>query len=171
MFCLDYAVAFFAHCSVASNFSESTQSHPLFTFPAGALAGGIAAVALYPFDIVRQVAVSPGHSSFAFSTIPFMTAYLGVYFLQPHSERRRKPLQEKTLWALGSTSVAAAVELPFDRAKINHGWHAAIGCRRERPARAAGRGAAVGLRSGLERRVQSEGRLTTLDPCPCPCLP
>ena len=119
MFCLDYAVAFFAHCSVASNFSESTQSHPLFTFPAGALAGGIAAVALYPFDIVRQVAVSPGHSSFAFSTIPFMTAYLGMYFLQPHSERRRKPLQEKTLWALGSTSVAAAVELPFDRAKIN----------------------------------------------------
>ena len=116
MFCLDYAVAFVAHCSLSSWFSDATQAHPLFTFSAGAAAGGVAAVALYPFDIVRQTTVAPGTSHFAFSTIPFMSAYLGIYFMQ--SERKSKPLRERAAWALGATSAAAAVEFPFDNAKI-----------------------------------------------------
>ena len=118
MFCLDYAAALVAHFALSSQVSEDAQAHPLFTFPAGAIAGGFAAVALYPFDIVRQSTVAPGQSHFAFSTIPFMTCYLGIYFLQPRRERVAKPLQERTLWALGSCSAAAAAELPFDKAKI-----------------------------------------------------
>lgn len=118
MFCLDYAVAFCAHYAIASNVSESTQCHPLFTFPVGAAAGGIAAVLLYPFDIVRQSTVAPGQSHFAFSTVPFMAAYIGIYFLQPRWERDAKPLGERALWAVGATAAAAAAELPFDRSKI-----------------------------------------------------
>ena len=117
MFCLDYAAAFFVHYAMASRCSESTQSHPLFAFTSGGLSGATAAIALYPFDIVRMTTIAPGASHFAFSTIPFMSAYLGLYFLQPLSERRKKPLKTKVGWALGATSVAAAVEFPFDRAK------------------------------------------------------
>mmetsp|Transcript_1590 Transcript_1590/g.3373 ORF Transcript_1590/g.3373 Transcript_1590/m.3373 type:complete len:159 (-) Transcript_1590:171-647(-) len=119
MFCLDYACAFFVHYALASPWSEATQAHPAFTFGSGAVAGAAAAIALYPFDIVRQTTVAPGSSHFAFSTIPFMSAYLGIYFMQPYSERQAKPFKTKVGWALGATSVAAAVELPFDSAKIS----------------------------------------------------
>ena len=117
MFCLDFAAAFIVHYQLASRFGISTQSDPLFTFTSGALSGATAAVALYPFDIVRQMTVAPGTSHFAFSTIPFMTAYLGIYMMQPQSERRQKPFKNKLAWAVASTTVAAAVEFPFDRAK------------------------------------------------------
>ena len=119
MFCLDFATAFIAHFAVASRVSDELQAHPLFSFPAGAAAGGVAAVLLYPFDIVRQTTVAPGSSHFAFSTIPFMSAYLGIYMLQPRAERQNKPLSTRAAWAMGSTAVAAVVELPFDKAKIN----------------------------------------------------
>ena len=70
-----------------------------------------------------------------------MTAYLGIYLLQvpssscfsklqtpylpqtahvfpqPQSERQQKPFASKLGWALASTTVAAAAELPFDKAK------------------------------------------------------
>jgi hypothetical protein len=117
MFCLDFAAAFIVHFQLASRFDLSTQSHPLFTFSSGCLSGFTAAVALYPFDIVRQMTVAPGTSHFAFSTIPFMTAYLGIYMLQPQVERQQKPFKNKLAWAFASTSVAAAVEFPFDKAK------------------------------------------------------
>jgi hypothetical protein len=117
MFCLDFAAAFIVHYQLASRFDLSTQSNPLFTFSSGALSGFTAAVALYPFDIVRQMTVAPGTSHFAFSTIPFMTAYLGIYMLQPQVERQQKPFKNKLAWAFASTSVAAAVEFPFDKAK------------------------------------------------------
>jgi hypothetical protein len=115
MFCLDFAAAFIIHYQLAARFDPSTQSNPLFTFTSGALSGAAAAVALYPFDIVRQMTVAPGTSHFAFSTIPFMTAYLGIYMLQPQGERQQKPFKHKLAWALASTTAAAAVELPFDR--------------------------------------------------------
>ncbi len=117
MFCLDFAAAFIIHYQLASRVDVSTQSAPMFAFTSGALSGVTAAVALYPFDIVRQMSVAPGTSHFAFSTIPFMTAYLGLYLLQPQNERRQKPFKEKLAWALASTTVAAAVEFPFDKAK------------------------------------------------------
>eukprot|EP00964_Phaeocystis_antarctica_P161644 scaffold133536_cov69-Phaeocystis_antarctica.AAC.5 len=50
MFCLDFAVAFVAHYAMASRFSEALQSHPVFTFTSGAVAGAAAAVLLYPVD-------------------------------------------------------------------------------------------------------------------------
>jgi len=117
MFCLDFAAAFIVHYQLVSRVDLSTQSRPLFTFASGAFAGAAAAVALYPFDIVRQLTVAPGTSHFAFSTIPFMTAYLGIYFLQPQSERQQQAFKTKFGWALGATTVAAAVEFPFDKAK------------------------------------------------------
>ena len=119
MFCLDFAAAFIVHYQLASRFDISTQSSPLFTFTSGFLSGAASAVALYPVDIVRQMTVAPGTSHFAFSTIPFMTAYLGIYLLQPQKERQQKPFKDKLGWALASTTVAAAVEFPFDRAKHN----------------------------------------------------
>jgi hypothetical protein len=50
MFCLDFAVAFVAHYAMASHCSEALQSHPVFTFTTGAIAGAVAAVLLYPVD-------------------------------------------------------------------------------------------------------------------------
>tara|TARA_B100000780_G_scaffold238802_1_gene180338 strand:+ start:800 stop:1147 length:348 start_codon:yes stop_codon:yes gene_type:complete len=50
MFCLDFAVAFVAHYAMASRISEALQSHPVFTFTSGAVAGAAAAVLLYPVD-------------------------------------------------------------------------------------------------------------------------
>ena len=117
MFCLDFAAAFVVHYQLASRLDPSLQANPVFAFGSAALSGAAAAVALYPFDIVRQMSVAPGTSHFALSTIPFMTAYLGLYMLQPQSERRQKPLKSKLGWALASTTVAAAVEFPFDKAK------------------------------------------------------
>tara|TARA_B110001452_G_scaffold262573_1_gene262776 strand:- start:682 stop:1182 length:501 start_codon:yes stop_codon:yes gene_type:complete len=119
MFCLDYAVAFVAHYWLASRRSEWLQSHPAFTFSSGAVAGGVAAVVLYPFDIVRMTTVPAGTSHFAFSTMPFMSVYLGLYFLQPREERLRKSLGAKAGWALASTATAAVAELPFDKAKVS----------------------------------------------------
>ena len=50
MFCLDFAVAFVAHYAMASHCSEALQSHPVFTFTTGAVAGAVAAVMLYPAE-------------------------------------------------------------------------------------------------------------------------
>ena len=119
MFCLDYAVAFVCHYAMASRCSEALQSHPVFTFSSGAVAGLVAATALFPFDIVRMTTVPAGSSHFAYGTTPFMSALLGIYFMQPAAERQGKALSSKACWALASTSVAVAVELPFDTAKIS----------------------------------------------------
>mmetsp|Transcript_75087 Transcript_75087/g.125165 ORF Transcript_75087/g.125165 Transcript_75087/m.125165 type:complete len:167 (+) Transcript_75087:179-679(+) len=123
MFCLDYAFAFVAHyglCHSWFRLNLGLPSSPFFTFPAGGIAGAAAAVALFPFDVVRHEvlrATGSSASPFAFSIIPFMSAYLGVYFLQ--NERQQTPLSIKASWAFGATSLAAALELPFDRAKIS----------------------------------------------------
>jgi hypothetical protein len=89
----------------------------MYSFGTAALSGAAAAVALYPLDIVRQMSVAPGASHFALSTIPFMTAYLGLYMLQPQGKRQQKSLQTKLCWALAATTVAAAAEFPLDKAK------------------------------------------------------
>jgi len=117
MFCLDFAAALLVHYQLAMLVHPSTQSSPFFTFPSGAFSGLMAAVMLYPFDLVRQMTVAPGTSHFAHSTVPYMTVYLGLYLLQPQSDRQKKSLPEKLVWAVGATSVAAAVEFPLDQAK------------------------------------------------------
>ncbi|KAJ1415195.1 hypothetical protein B484DRAFT_454615 [Ochromonadaceae sp. CCMP2298] len=124
MFCLDYGVAFWAHvafCQYVTPSTEwdgSTALSPLLTFSSGAFAGAVAATSLYPFDLVRQMTVQPGQSHFALSTIPFMTVYFGLYFMQP-GNRLEAPLSQRVAWGAGSTAIAALVELPFDHAKIN----------------------------------------------------
>ena len=70
-------------------------------------------------DIVRMSTTPAGASHFAFGTAPFMSAYLGLYFLQPLKDRQSKPLSQKAGWAVAATASAVAVELPFDKAKIN----------------------------------------------------
>ena len=64
-----------------------------------------------------------GVSHFAFGTAPFMSAYLGLYFLQPLKDRQRKPLSHKVGWAVAATASAVVVELPFDKAKISMAGH------------------------------------------------
>ena len=128
MLCLDYGVAFFAHYHLSRFISddlpnddvggaETRNPHPLLMFSSGALSGVFAAVVLYPIDLVRQSTVPKGHSHFSYSTIPFMTIYLGFYFSQP-GNRRDKSLSEKLTWAVPATTAAALAELPFDKAKI-----------------------------------------------------
>eukprot|EP00944_MAST-04C_sp_MAST-4C-sp1_P000901 g901.t1 len=63
--------------------------------------------------------VGKGASHFAFSTIPFMSMYLGVYFIRDSETRMKEPFMNKLCWATAATGLAAVVELPFDTAKIN----------------------------------------------------
>ena len=123
MFCLDYALAFFSHSLLSRFFldpgSPSCSSKTLIHFPLGAMSGLTAAVCLYPFDIVRMTTVGKGASHFAFSTIPFMSMYLGVYFIRDSETRMKEPFMNKICWATAATGLAAVVELPFDTAKIN----------------------------------------------------
>jgi len=64
-----------------------------------------------------------GVSHFAFGTPPFMSAYLGLYFLQPLKDRQSKPLSHKVGRAAAATASAVMVELPFDKAKISMAGH------------------------------------------------
>ena len=120
MFCLDYAIAFFAHtflCKLSLKDSSHASGNPLVSFGFGGIAGTAAAVALYPFDIVRQTTVKTGTSHFAFSTIPFMSVYIGVYFSR--KVKKEESFSTKICWATGATTSAAVCELPFDKSKIS----------------------------------------------------
>ena len=126
MFCLDYAIAFFSHSILCHLMlsppppSSTTKSINSFVhFPLGCAAGFSAACALFPFDIVRMTTVPSGVSHFAYSTIPFMSVYLGVYFTRDTNTRANEPFINKICWATGATALAAGIELPFDKSKIN----------------------------------------------------
>ena len=129
MFCLDYALAFVSHSilckflisstSSTSSSASSNNNNTLIHFPLGAIAGTTAAIALYPFDIVRMTTVGKGVSHFAFSTIPFMSVYLGMYFIRDVETRKNESFVNKMFWATTATGFAAAAELPFDKAKQN----------------------------------------------------
>ena len=98
MFCLDFAFAFIVHGLIVKwshsehRFLQSSSRSPIslsnidftklaFTFGLGGIAGFGSAVALYPFDIVRMSVLEKGSSHFAYSTIPYMSVYLGSYFM------------------------------------------------------------------------------------------
>lgn len=129
MFCLDYAIAFFSHsvlCHLvlspppaSSTAKPIKESSSFIHFPLGCAAGVSAACALYPFDIVRMTTVPNGASHFAYSTVPFMSVYLGVYFMRSADRRASEPFMSKIFWATGATALAAGIELPFDKSKIN----------------------------------------------------
>jgi hypothetical protein len=123
MFCLDYILAFAAHFGVNSLIFSQGQKclerdcrlNPIQALATGAGAGAAAAVILYPFDFVRMATVGPGASHFAWSSIPFSAAYLGLYF----SFRNQASLKSQSAWACTSMVIATAVEVPFDAAKRN----------------------------------------------------
>jgi hypothetical protein len=134
MFCLDFAASFFAHRFFVFA-THSAAGYPRadglganlalpYALVSGAVAGTVAAVALYPFDLVRQFTVQPGQSSFAKGTIPFMAVYLGVWSHWKNrteadgSEARRTGASRFRL-ALGATAAATVAELPFDLSKHN----------------------------------------------------
>eukprot|EP00808_Paulinella_micropora_P011737 g48490.t1 len=146
MFCADFVLAFVAHFSLCSIFSgrarklldDATSAKkytlpsermpqdlgvelialqsPVFSFGSGAFAGLVAALGLYPFDFVRKGAVGSARSHFAYSTIPFMSCYLGLYYWQ---RPKHGAFAEKVGWAAASTVLASAAELPLDHAKHN----------------------------------------------------
>ena len=120
IFCLDFAFAFVLHAfgvrmlARQDAFCAGTKQ-PGLIFASSAVSGVGSAILLYPFDLVRQMTVPSAHSSFAASTIPYMCVYMGCYF--SIRDERASNLQKLGI-ATGSSSLAAAVELPFDRAKM-----------------------------------------------------
>ena len=123
MFCLDFALSFAFYGKVMSEARERGFGGSLLAFPCplfvGALSGAFAATALYPFDIVRQMAVPGGKQGkpvFAVSSIPFAALYFGLYFRPGGDEA---PFGERIARAFGATAAALAAELPFDQAKIS----------------------------------------------------
>lgn len=124
MFCLDYAVSF---CTFACLRSAARDAgHEILGSPtsvlAGSLSGLVAACALWPFDLVRQIALSnTAKSSFATSSVPFSACYLGGYFLLWHDDAS---LATKLGVATAATSLALVAEFPLDHSK-----HAIAGTR------------------------------------------
>mmetsp|Transcript_17793 Transcript_17793/g.35157 ORF Transcript_17793/g.35157 Transcript_17793/m.35157 type:complete len:202 (-) Transcript_17793:557-1162(-) len=95
--------------------SASTLTREAFV---GSVAGLTAAVALWPFDALRQSAVGGmSRASFAWSSMPFAAAYLGIFFSLAPPEREVS-LQARACVALGAAFAATAVEFPLDRARL-----------------------------------------------------
>lgn len=128
MFCLDYAIAFFSHYwlskmqkkanTLAETQQKQQQSNNGFIhFAIGATSGLAAAVVLYPFDFVRMTTTTASGSHFAFSTIPYMSFYMGIYFSRPTEPEETQPLATKVVWAVAAAAAASAIELPFDKSK------------------------------------------------------
>ena len=135
MFCLDFAFAFFIHGIIVKYthnehrfLTNLKQSPPPSSFPStsvgpriawtyglGGLSGLGAAIALYPFDIVRMSVIEKGKSHFAFSSIPYMSVYLGTYFI---IRDEKWTFLEKFGFANVAAGLGAVAELPFDQAKV-----------------------------------------------------
>lgn len=117
MFCLDYALSCFVHFHLSKalqdRFPAVDRRHFGVAAGVGASSGLASAIALYPFDFVRQATVS-GASRFAFSSVPFSACFFGIYFSQ---SRRGDPLPRQAGLALAAAGLASAAELPFDRSK------------------------------------------------------
>lgn len=112
MFCLDYALACAVHFQLSRAVSDAAPWLDQRTGAAavflGATSGLTSAVALYPFDFVRQATTSG--SRFALSSIPFSACFFGVYFSQCRPED--SPSRQAG-WALAAASAATVAEYPF----------------------------------------------------------
>lgn len=119
MFCLDYACSFAAFAALRSaardtGFGDVIGS-PILSIFTGAMSGLFAAVVLYPVDLVRQIALADtAKSSFAVSSIPFTTCYLGLFF---GWHKREASFSEKLGVATVATGLASLAEFPFDYSK------------------------------------------------------
>lgn len=119
MFCLDYACSFAAFAALRSAAREigfgDVVGSPFMSILTGATSGLFAAVVLYPVDLVRQIALADtAKTSFALSSIPFTTCYLGLFF---GWRRREASFSEKLGVATVATGIASLAEFPFDYSK------------------------------------------------------
>ena len=112
MFCLDYALALSAHAQLcrlwAAPSAEERGRSAAFHFAAGGAAGLVAAAVLAPFDVLRQQTVPRGASAVAWSTVPYMSVYLGAFHaLRPASALSAQGSERPASSALASTVLAA----------------------------------------------------------------
>ena len=119
---MDFAFAFALHALGVRALGQREAftvggRHIGWIFSSSTAAGLGSAAMLYPFDIVRQTTVPSGarYGSFAVSTIPYMAIYMGCYF---SLRDEHSPMGQKLAIAAGASTLAAAVEMPFDRAKL-----------------------------------------------------
>ena len=119
MFCADYIASFFFHSSLNVGLHEAGVAYPERS-PAPALLGGLsgllAAIAVYPFDFVREGALFDQKMRFrhSLSTVPYAAVFFGLYF----PCRDPESLRSQCFWAVASAAGAACAEAPFDRAKL-----------------------------------------------------
>ncbi len=114
MYCLDYALALLAHSQLcrlwpAPRAEERGRSAAAaFQFAAGGAAGLLAAAVLAPFDVLRQQTVPRGASAVAWSTVPYMSVYLGAFHaLRPASAAPGHTSEKPASTSLASTVLAA----------------------------------------------------------------
>ncbi|KAI8844087.1 hypothetical protein BJ741DRAFT_660149 [Chytriomyces cf. hyalinus JEL632] len=116
MFCLDFLTTFAFHYIIKRVNETHTRidtESALFHYTSASASGLLSALILYPFDLVRIATVPTNQTTFAYSTIPFSTVYLGLYF----SNRDATSVESRFQWALTSSLLGVCVELPFDKAK------------------------------------------------------
>ncbi len=118
MFCADYIASFVFHFAIKYGLWESkikTEGHIQNYYIHGAVSGLFGALAVYPFDFVRQGAITSGKAKLIhnLATVPYATVFFGLYFHQ----RDPSSLKSQGMWALASASLAVFAEVPFDKAK------------------------------------------------------
>ena len=124
MFCADYIASFVHHgflqLLVSRGYVDGDRLRrvlpPAALHPAcGACAGFLAACSVYPFDFVRRGIIAGGASfAHSLSVVPYSAAFFGLYF----AGRDPSSLRSQCGCALAASAAAAAVEVPFDRAKM-----------------------------------------------------
>lgn len=122
MFCADYIAAFVFHFGINyglwtlnKDIKLNSSHQPYNHYFQGALSGLCGALTIYPFDFVRQGAITSGKAKLVHSlaTVPYATVFFGLYFHQ----RDPRSLKSQMGWALLSAGLAVLAELPFDKAK------------------------------------------------------
>ena len=122
MFCADYISAFIFHAGITYGLwkYDIDEDQLLSATPAkhyfhGAASGFLGAITIYPFDFVRQGAITSGKAKLIhnLAVVPYATVFFGLYFHQ----RNPKSLKSQIGWAVTSAGLAVLAEMPFDQAK------------------------------------------------------
>ena len=121
MFCADYISAFIFHAGITYGLwkydidEDQFNSAPAKQYIHGAASGFLGAITIYPFDFVRQGAITSGKAKLIhnLAVVPYATVFFGLYFHQ----RNPKSLKSQIGWAVTSAGLAVLAEMPFDQAK------------------------------------------------------
>ena len=120
MFCADYIAAFVFHFGLNYGLwnmkTAKKYDLQLNSYVHGSLSGLFGAISVFPFDFVRQGAITSSKASIVhnLATVPYATVFFGLYFHQ----RDPKSLKSQISWATVSAGLAVFAELPFDKAKL-----------------------------------------------------